>query len=346
MGEGSMKQATMEAPGKIRFDNVPEVPLAKGEVRIRIRQIGICGSDIHVWRGTHPFTPYPVIQGHEFMGVVDAIGLEVKGAPAIGSKVTARPQIVCGHCNPCRKGRYNICDTLKVAGFQADGCGRDFYNVPADCLVPLPDDFTADQGAFVEPVAVAVHACSRAGDLRGRNVVVLGSGTIGNLIAQVAKTRGAAAVLVTDVSDHRLEVAKQCGIEHAINTTVRSLKASSKDIFGPAGFDIALEAAGVEASLAAGVDAIQKGGKIVIVGVYGKKPAVDMATVGDREIDLSGSLMYLSPDWAEAVKLLSSSVAIAPLISRHFPFDAWTEAYRYIDSNGSGVMKVMVDVAA
>ena len=184
-----MKQATMEAPGKIRFDNVPEVPLAKGEVRIRIRQIGICGSDIHVWHGTHPFTPYPVIQGHEFMGVVDAIGPEVKGAPAIGSKVTARPQIVCGHCNPCRKGRYNICDTLKVAGFQADGCGREFYNVPADLLVPLPDDFTGEQGAFVEPVAVAVHACSRAGDLRGRNVVVLGSGTIGNLIAQVAKAR-------------------------------------------------------------------------------------------------------------------------------------------------------------
>jgi 2-desacetyl-2-hydroxyethyl bacteriochlorophyllide A dehydrogenase len=344
--EIAMKQATMENPGKIRFEDVPEELPGEGEVRIRVQQIGICGSDIHVWHGLHPFTSYPVVQGHEFMGVVDAIGPGVKGAPAIGAKVTARPQIVCGHCNPCRKGRFNICDTLKVPGFQSDGCGRELYNVPLDRLVPLPAGFTSEQGAFVEPTAVAVHACSRAGDLAGRNVVVLGAGTIGNLIAQVAKARGAGAVLITDLADYRLDVAKQCGVDYAVNTTRQSLQAASREIFGQAGFDVAFEAAGAEASLASGIEAIEKGGTIVIVGVFGKRPVVDMAVVQDHEIDVLGSLMYWHPDWKEAVELLASSLSIAPLVSRHFPFEAWTEAYRFIDANGSGIMKVMVDVPA
>ena len=100
-----MQQAVMDKPGSIRFDEVAIAAPAPGEVRIHVRQIGICGSDIHVWHGLHPFTPYPVIQGHEFMGIVDAVGPDVDNAPPLGAKVTALPQIVCGQCNPCRKGR-------------------------------------------------------------------------------------------------------------------------------------------------------------------------------------------------------------------------------------------------
>ena len=339
-----MQQAVMEKPGSIRFEDVAETQPGAGEVRIHVQQIGICGSDIHVWHGAHPFTPYPVIQGHEFMGVVDAIGPGVVNAPPVGSKVTALPQIVCGHCNPCKKGRFNICENLKVRGFQADGCGREYYNIPAERLVVLPDDFSADQGAFVEPVSVAVHACDRAGDLHGRNVVVLGAGTIGNLIAQVAKVRGAAKVLITDIADYRLDVAKACGVDYAVNTAKQSLKDATNAAFGDGGFDLAFEAAGVEASLASAVKAIEKGGMILIVGVYGKQPVVDMAVVGEHEIVLAGSMMYWRADWENAVKLLASSISIAPLVTRHFPFAEWSDAYRYIDANGASSMKVMVDL--
>ncbi len=339
-----MKQATMEKPGSIRFEDVAQTPPGVGEVRVHVQQIGICGSDIHVWHGSHPFTPYPVIQGHEFMGTVDAIGPGVDDAPPIGTKVTALPQIVCGHCNPCKKGRFNICENLKVRGFQADGCGREFYNIPAERLVVLPDDFSADQGAFVEPVSVAVHSCNRAGDLAGRNVVVLGAGTIGNLIAQLAKARGAAKVLITDIADYRLDVAKKCGVDYAINTSRESLKDATTAAFGDSGFDIAFEAAGVEASLGSAVKSIEKGGMILIVGVYGKPPVVDMGVVGEHEIVLAGSMMYWRDDWEEAVKLLASSISIAPLVSRHFAFAEWPEAYRYIDTNGASIMKVMVDL--
>ena len=341
-----MKQSLMEKPGSIRFDDVAATPPGAGEVRIRVQQIGICGSDIHVWHGSHPFTPYPVIQGHEFMGVVEAIGPGVDNAPAIGTKVTALPQIVCGHCNPCKKGRFNICENLKVRGFQADGCGRELYNIPAERLVPLPADFSPEQGAFVEPVSVAVHACSRAGDLSGRNVVVLGAGTIGNLVAQVARIRGAAKVLITDIADYRLEVAKQCGIEFVANTTQQSLAEASAAAFGEQGFDLAFEAAGVEASLASALEAIEKGGTVLIVGVYGKPPVVNMAVVGEHEIVLAGSMMYWREDWETAVQLLASSLSITPLISRHFPFSEWPEAYRFIDKQGASIMKVMVDMPA
>ncbi len=341
-----MKQATMEKPGNIRFEDVAETPPGVGEVRIRVQQIGICGSDIHVWHGTHPFTPYPVIQGHEFMGFVDAIGPGVDSAPVIGTKVTALPQIVCGHCNPCKKGRFNICENLKVRGFQANGCGREYYNIPAERLVVLPEDFSADQGAFVEPVSVAVHSCNRAGDLTGRNVVVLGAGTIGNLIAQLAKARGAAKVLITDIADYRLDIARQCGVDYAVNTSRESLKEATTAAFGEGGFDLAFEAAGVEASLASAVKCIEKGGMILIVGVYGKPPVVDMGVVGEHEIVLAGSMMYWRDDWEEAVKLLASSISIAPLVSKHFAFAEWSDAYRFIDKNGASTMKVMVDVQA
>ena len=341
-----MKQAVMEKPGSIRFEDVSEILPGVGEVRIHVQQIGICGSDIHVWHGSHPFTPYPVIQGHEFMGIVEAIGPGVENAPPVGTKVTALPQIVCGHCNPCKKGRFNICENLKVRGFQADGCGREYYNIPAERLVILPDNFSADQGAFVEPVSVAVHSCDRAGDLSGRNVVVLGAGTIGNLIAQVAKVRGAAKVLITDIAGYRLEIARQCGVEYAINTTRESLKEATTAAFGADGFDIAFEATGVEASLSSAVKSIEKGGMVLIVGVYGKPPVVDMAVVGEHEIVLAGSMMYWREDWENAVKLLASSLAIAPLVSRHFSFAEWPEAYRYIDTNGASTMKVMVDLPA
>jgi 2-desacetyl-2-hydroxyethyl bacteriochlorophyllide A dehydrogenase len=340
-----MQQAVMTRPGTIRFDEVAVAAPAPDEVRIKVRQIGICGSDIHVWHGTHPFTPYPVIQGHEFVGVVDAVGSGVDNPPPVGAKVTALPQIVCGTCGPCRKGRFNVCEHLRVRGFQADGCGREFYNIPAERVVVLPDGFTGDQGAFMEPVAVAVHACGRAGDLKGRNVVVSGAGTIGNLIAQVATARGA-HVLITDVADSRLAVARACGIAQVANVGTVALGEAAGAAFGEAGFDLAIEAAGAEASLAGLVAAIEKGGTVLIVGVYGKPPTVDMAVVGEHEIELRGSMMYWRDDWIEAARLVgSAAVNIEQLVSRHFRFDAWADAYRFIDANGAKTMKVMVDVS-
>lgn len=339
-----MKQAIVIRPGQMEFRQVPEPTVGPGEVLLRIRRIGVCGSDIHVWHGKHPFTPYPVVQGHEFSATVEAVGPGVRHAK-VGMKATARPQLVCNECASCRRGDYNICDRLKVQGFQAAGCAQDLFVVPEERVILLPDSLTYEQGALVEPAAVAAHSTGRGGDLNGRNVVVLGAGTIGNLVAQAVRCRGAKNVLITDLSEFRLEKARSCGVAHTCNVRREKLADAVERTMGPEGFDVAFEAVGVEASLEDAIQNIRKGGKIVVLGVFGERPRVDMSIVGDRELTLIGTLMYKHEDYVQAVNWISGgAMATDPLITRHFPFTQYGEAYGFIEAQGDKTLKVMIDV--
>ena len=339
-----MRQAIMIAPGVIEFHEVAEPKAGSDEILLRIKQIGVCGSDIHVNHGLHPFTSYPVIQGHEFSAEVEAVDDRVGGIKP-GMKVTARPQVVCGKCRPCRRGDYNICDVLKVQGFQAPGVAQDLFVTTKDKIVLLPDSLTFEQGALVEPSAVAVHSTGRASDLKGKNVAVLGAGTIGNLVAQVARCREAKNILITDLSDFRLDIAKQCGIPNTSNASKESLADASKRVFGGDGFDVAFEAVGVEATINAAVETIQKGGEIVVIGVFGENPRIDMSVVGDRELSLIGTLMYKHEDYERAAELIAAGDIITePLVTKHFQFEQYAEAYKFIDEQGNNIMKVMIDL--
>jgi len=339
-----MRQAVMTAPGEITFRDIEEPLPGAGQVQIRVQRIGVCGSDIHVFHGKHPFVTYPLIQGHEYAGVVEVIGEGVEGV-AIGDRVTATPQEVCGVCSPCRRGQYNACEELKVRGFQAPGSAQDLFVTEADKLVKLPADFEPEQGAFVEPVAVAAHSTGRAGDLTGKNVVVAGAGTIGNFVAQACKSRGAAKVLITDVSDFRLDVAQQVGIDATCNVIKEPLADAVQRVFGDDGFDVAVEVAGVEASLSTLVELIGKGGTLLIVGVYGEKPRVDMSVICEHELDVKGSMMYRHEDWDQAVAWIAAGeVKTEPLVSKHFSFEQYPEAYAFIEAEGERSMKVMIDL--
>jgi 2-desacetyl-2-hydroxyethyl bacteriochlorophyllide A dehydrogenase len=339
-----MRQAVMTEPGKIEFSDVEEPKVGSGQILLRVKRIGVCGSDVHVNHGKHPFTSYPVVQGHEFSAVVEGVGEGVKGI-AVGSKATARPQIVCGKCRPCKRGDYNICDVLKVEGFQAPGCAQQLFVTTEDKIVPLPDSLTFEQGALVEPTAVAVHSTGRVPELKDKNVAVLGAGPIGNLVAQVARCRGAKKVLITDLSHFRLEIANKCGIEETSNAASESLAKASERVFGEEGFDVALEAVGVESTMSAAVDAIQKGGTIVVLGVFGEKPRIDMSIVGDRELSIIGTLMYKHEDYQKAVELIAKGEIITePLVTKHFAFEQYAEAYKYIDFKGDKSLKVMIDL--
>ena len=339
-----MKQATMISAGQIEVHEVQVPTAGPGEVLLRIQRIGVCGSDIHVYHGKHPLTRYPVVQGHEFSAILEAVGERVAGLKP-GVKVTALPQIVCGKCAPCRRGDYHICDNLKVQGFQAPGCAQELWVTSADSIVTLPEKFTFEQGALVEPSAVAVHAVGRAGALEGKNVAVLGAGPIGNLVAQTVRCAGA-KVLITDLSDYRLEIAQRCGLEATSNAKTETLAQASERIFGKTGFEVAFECVGVEATITAGLDSIQKGGTIIIVGVFGEKPHVNLALVQDRELNLRGTLMYRRPDYERAVELITSGgILTEPMVTKHFPLDNYLEAYRFIDQFGDKSMKVVIDVA-
>jgi L-iditol 2-dehydrogenase len=340
----AMKQATMTAPGRIEIRQTEVPSPGPGQVLLRIQRIGVCGSDIHVYHGKHPYTGYPVIQGHEFSATVEAVGAGVTGLKS-GSKVTAMPQVVCGRCAPCRRGDEHICDKLKVQGFQAPGCAQELWVTEASKIVKLPDSFSFEQGALVEPISVAVHAVARAGELAGRNTLVLGAGPIGNLVAQVARA-GGAKVLITDLSEYRLEIAQRSGLNLVCNPSQERVADAARRAFGDEGFDLAFECVGVEATLTDATENLQKGGTLVVVGVFGDKPRMDLGLVQDRELNIAGTLMYQRKDYERAVELIASGEVITePLMSKHFKLDDFLDAYHYIEAERDKSMKVFIDVS-
>lgn len=342
-----MRQVVLTAPKVLEFREVAEpkaADLKPDEILINVKHIGICGSEIHSYHGLHPATFYPVVQGHEYSGIVVAVGSDVKTVK-VGDKATARPQLVCGKCGPCRRGQYNVCQNLRVQAFQADGAAQDLFVVTEDRVVRIPDDMPLEYAAMVEPVAVGAHASSRPHDLVGRNVVVSGAGTIGNLIAQFAKARGAKRVVITDVSDLRLAKARECGIEYTVNVAKRNLGEALTEIFGDEGFSVGFEVAGVEVSVRSLMELIEKGGDVIIVGVHAKDPAISMFYLGEHELNLIGSMMYRHEDYLKAVEEIEAGrIVLQPLISNRFPFEQYDEAYKFIDANRETCMKVMIDL--
>ena len=341
-----MLQQVMTAPGKIEFREI-ETPVPKaGEVLIRIMKIGVCGSDIHVWHGKHPFTSYPVTQGHEVSGEIAALGAGVENLE-VGQKVTIQPQVVCGKCYPCRHGKYNLCETLKVMGFQTTGVASEYFAVDAAKVTPLPQEMSFDEGAMIEPLAVAVHAVRKFGDMRGMRVAVLGAGPIGILVAQAAKGMGAESVLITDISDLRLEKARQCGVDFCVNTREADFGEALVSSFWPDKADVIYDCAGNNVTMGQAIRCARKGSTIILVAVFAGMAEVDLAVLNDHELDLNTTMMYRNEDYLEAIELVrAGKVDLKPLISKHFAFRDYAEAYRYIDENRETTMKVIIDVQA
>ena len=339
-----MKQEVMTAPGKIEFRDIPIPELEKNDVLIKMMRIGVCGSDIHVYHGKHPYTDYPITQGHEVSGKIEKIGSNVKNLKT-GDKVTILPQEVCNQCYSCTHGRNHICDNLKVMGFQTTGAGSEFFAIDTEKVIKLPENMTYEQGAMIEPCAVAVHAVSRGGDISGFNLLVLGAGPIGNLVGQAAKALGAKAVMITDLSDFRLGIAKAVGIDFTINPTKQNMTEEILDAFGPDKADLIIECVGANETIDVAIENARKGSAIILVGVFGDKPTVDLGFVQDRELRLIGTLMYQANDYIKAIELVDNKkMILEPLMTMHFPFEDYDKAYKYIDDKKDKVMKVFIDV--
>lgn len=315
-----MLQQVMTAPGVIEFRETPRPIAAEGQVLVRIMRIGICGSDIHVYHGKHPFTRYPVTQGHEVSGRIEAVGSGVEGL-SVGQKVTIEPQVCCGHCYPCTHGKYNLCEELKVMGFQTTGTASEYFAVDAAKVTPLPETMSYDEGAMIEPLAVTVHAAKRFPELKGARVAILGCGPIGILLMQSCKALGAASVLVTDVSDYRLSVARSVGADYAVNTGETDMEQALRDAFGSDKADVIYDCAGSDITMGQAIRCARKGSTIVLVAVFSKMASVDLAVLNDHELELNTSMMYRHEDYVDAIRLVSEGkVQLRPLMSRHFAF--------------------------
>lgn len=339
-----MLQQVMTNPKEITFTEVPVPEITADQVLVKIMKIGVCGSDIHVYHGKHPFTSYPVTQGHEVSGEIVKLGEKVTGF-TVGQKVTIQPQVVCGKCYPCRHGKYNLCEELKVMGFQTTGTASEFFAVDAAKVTALPEDMSYDEGAMIEPLAVAVHAVKRAGDVKGMKIAVLGAGPIGILVAQTAKGLGAESVMITDVSDLRLEKAKECGVDFCINTKEKDFGEAMLENFGPDKADVIYDCAGNNITMGQAIKYARKGSTIILVAVFAGMAEIDLAVLNDHELDLNTSMMYRNEDYIDAISLVNEGkVVLKPLISKHFAFKDYKAAYEYIDSNRETTMKVIINV--
>ena len=339
-----MKQAIMTEPGKIEFRQVDRPAIRDDEILMQTKRIGVCGSDIHVFHGNHPYTNYPIVQGHEVAGIVAEVGQNVAGI-AVGDKVTFTPQVICGECYPCQNGMYNVCEKLKVMGFQTGGAAQEIFVLPEWNVFKLPDNLILDHAAMIEPVSVGVHAIRRWGNVSDKKVLVLGAGTIGNLVAQVAHAFGAAAVMITDISDYKLNKARACGINYVVNTAYEDLNGAILRDFGPNRADLILECVGVQATITQAIECARKGTTVVIVGVFGEKPVIDLGFVQDRELNLIGTAMYQKADYEDAIKLvMSSKMHLDELITHRFAFEDYLEAYHTIERSHGEYMKVMIEL--
>ena len=312
-----MKQAVLTSPETITFSEIDKPVIKPNEILMKVKNIGICGSDIHAYYGKHPFMSFPIRLGHEMAGEVVEVGSEVKGIN-VGDLVTAMPQEFCHECEPCKSGRYNICDTLEVIGCQTPGAACEYFNVDSALIKKIPDGMSARIAATIEPAAVGVHAVRRSGSVKGMNVVVMGAGTIGNVTAQAAM---------------------------AANTGKVSMQDAIKEAFGGEGADIFFECVGIGATVNQAIECSKKGHDIVIVGVYGTTPEINMAWVQDREFRLIGSLMYVEKDFQDTIDYMAAGkINMEPLVSKVFKFDEYQEAFKYIENNKDESLKILIEM--
>ncbi|MCI9678471.1 MAG: zinc-binding dehydrogenase, partial [Oscillospiraceae bacterium] len=237
------------------------------------------------------------------------------------------------------------CESLKVMGFQTTGTASEYFAVDQSKIDVLPEAMDYNEGAMIEPLAVTVHAAKRAGDVKGLNVCVLGCGPIGILLIQSLKAFGAAKVLATDVSDYRLELAKQCGADVTVNTKNAEFGRAMLDAFGPDKADIIYDCAGNDITMDQAIQNARKGSTIILVAVYAGLAHCDLAKLNDSELDLNTTMMYRHEDYVDAIRLVGEGkIQLQPLMSKHFAFQDYLAAYEYIDNNRETTMKVIVDV--
>jgi len=338
-----MRHVEIVSPKTAIVTDVPIPEPSTSEVRIRIHRCGICGSDLHAFKGKHPFIDLPATPGHEMAGVIDSVGSDVSGWKA-GDRVCVQPQLVCGECALCESGRYNICANLRVMGCQGAGGLAEYLVSPASMLHRLPDDVTFEQGALVEPLAVGVRAVRRAGCVGGRKVLVQGAGTIGLACLMVAKAYGAGWVVLTDIREDRRRRAEAVGADVVMKPEDIDDASWVRDHLGDLGFDVVIECVGIEATVRQAVYRVRKGGRIIIAGVFEEDVSVPMRLIQDREIEIQGTLMYVRDEFAEALRLIAErQVCAEKLVTHRMSLEDVPSAFNLLSDPEVPSGKVIVD---
>lgn len=340
------REVVIQAPEHVLVrDAPPEGTLSPGEARVRSIVVGICGSDLHAYRGVHPFIDLPVVPGHEVTGVVEGVGSDVRGL-APGTRVLLEANVVDGTCRYCRAGVYNQCEHLLVVGCQMPGAMADRFAVPADKLIAVPDDVSDDGAAIVEPLSSATHAIRLADGVEGKRVAVLGTGTIGLLTVAAARASGAAMIATTDLVPANRDRAIRMGADAAIDPLAGAQTDIADEVRDALGArpDVTFDCVAVQATVDLAVDLAQRGGTVIVLGVPTDRRSVALPLVQDREIRIQGSAMYVRRDVERALEIVrSGGVATEHLITGRFAIEDAAEAFAAAATTEHVKVQIYVD---
>lgn len=288
------------------IDAVDTRPPGAGEVQIDVAYCGICGTDLHIYLGhMDPRVGFERTIGHEMSGVVSALGEGVQGL-SVGQRIVVRPLDHCGDCPACYAGHQHICHNLKFIGIDSDGAFQQKWNVPAHTLHVLPDDLDLSHAALIEPLAVAVHDVRRGKVQPGEDVLVIGGGPIGMLVAMVAREAGA-NVTISEINENRLAFADKIGFT-TLNPRETDVAKTMHGATGGKGADVVFEVSGSQPGVDLMTAAAATRGRIVMVAIHATKPQIDMFQFFWRELDLLGARVYLPQDYDGAMALLAKGV--------------------------------------
>ncbi|WP_116950866.1 zinc-dependent alcohol dehydrogenase family protein [Jiangella endophytica] len=308
-----MRAVVIEKPGEITVRDVPDPVPGTGDVIVAVGACGLCGTDLHIAAGEFPPSPYPLVPGHEFAGVVAEVGPGVTTGLAVGDRVAVDPSLFCGYCRQCRRGRGNLCENWGAVGDTVDGAFAEYVAVPAASCYRLPDELTFAQGALIEPVSCAVHGLRRLGAEPGERVLVLGAGTMGLIMTQLLAAAGA-RVSVVDLAAGKLPLAAELGAAE-VATSVPELPTQR--------FDAAVDVTGAVPALEAAFGALDRGGRLQVFGVAPAEARIALSPfrIYNDEITVVGSMAVLH-SFGDAVDLVTSGqVHTEPLVSHTVGLD-------------------------
>ncbi len=333
------------APG-IWLKDIPEPALGPNDVRIRIGKTAICGTDMHIyaWDAWAQKTiPVPMAVGHEYSGEIVELGSEVQGL-AVGDRVSGEGHITCGYCRNCRAGRRHLCRNTVGVGVNRPGCFAEYLVIPAFNAFKLPDSISDEVASILDPLGNATHT-ALAFNLVGEDVLITGAGPIGIMAAAIARFVGARHVVVTDVNDYRLELARRMGASRAINVGRESLDDTMKSLGMVEGFDVGLEMSGNPSAFRDLLRTMHHGGSVALLGIPPGDTAIDWNEVIFKGLVIKGIYgREMFETWYKMSAMLQSGLDVTPIITHRLPVADYREGFEIMKSGHSG--KVILDWAA
>ena len=317
--------------------------IGHNDVLVKIKKTAICGTDIHIFNWdewAQKTIPIPMTVGHEFAGKIVEIGSEVRGIN-IGDRVSAEGHITCGFCRKCRAGERHLCRNSLGVGVNRPGAFAEFISVPACNICLLPDTISDDLGAMLDPLGNAAHTALEF-DLVGEDVLITGAGPIGIMAVAIAKHVGARHVVITDLNNTRLDLAKKMGATRAVNVKNQNLRDVMEDLRMTEGFDVGLEMSGNAEAFSDMLEIMNHGGKIAMLGIIPAGTAINWDHVIFKGLEIKGIYgRKMFETWYKMIAMLESGLDLSPVLTHHFAVNDYAEAFEIMRSGNSG--KIILD---